>query len=33
MRELRLFAISDDEKQSELEVAAIHDEAGYRRVR
>ncbi len=33
MRELRLFAISDDEKQSELEVAAIHDDAGYRRVR
>ncbi|RVU49463.1 SpoVR family protein [Rubrivivax rivuli] len=33
MRELRLFAITDDEKQSELEVSAIHDEAGYRRVR
>ncbi|BAL93410.1 SpoVR family protein [Rubrivivax gelatinosus] len=33
MRELRLFAIVDDEKQSELEVSAIHDEAGYRRVR
>jgi stage V sporulation protein R len=33
MREFRLFAILDDEKQSELEVAAIHDEAGYRRVR
>jgi stage V sporulation protein R len=33
MREMRLFAITDDEKQSELEVSAIHDDAGYRRVR
>jgi len=33
MRDMRLFAISDDEKQSELEVSAIHDENGYRRVR
>ncbi|MDP1900098.1 MAG: SpoVR family protein [Rubrivivax sp.] len=33
MRELRLFAITDDEKQGELEVSAIHDAAGYRRVR
>ena len=33
MRDLRLFAIVDDEKQGELEVAAIHDDAGYRRVR
>ena len=33
MRELRLFAIVDDEKEEELEVAAIHDESGYRRVR
>ncbi|MBA4177868.1 MAG: SpoVR family protein, partial [Leptothrix sp. (in: Bacteria)] len=33
MRELRLFAINDDEKQSELEVSAIHDDTGYRRVR
>ena len=33
MRELRLFAISDDEKASEYEVSAIHDDAGYRRVR
>jgi stage V sporulation protein R len=33
MRELRLFAITDDEKRSELEVSAIHDEAGYKRVR
>ena len=33
MRDLRLFAIHDDEKQSELEVSAIHDDNGYRRVR
>jgi stage V sporulation protein R len=33
MRELRLFAIVDDEKEEELEVSAIHDEVGYRRVR
>ncbi len=33
MRDLRLFAIHDDEKQSELEVSAIHDDSGYRRVR
>jgi stage V sporulation protein R len=33
MRDLRLFAIRDDEKDSELEVAAIHDDAGYKRVR
>ncbi len=33
MREMRLFAIVDDAQQPELEVAAIHDEAGYRRVR
>ncbi|MBX3642214.1 MAG: SpoVR family protein [Rubrivivax sp.] len=33
MRELRLFAIVDDEKEEELEVSAIHDESGYRRVR
>ncbi|MDE2397541.1 MAG: SpoVR family protein [Burkholderiales bacterium] len=33
MRELRLFAITDDEKESELEVSAIHDDSGYRRVR
>jgi len=33
MRDFRLFAIHDDEKQSELEVSAIHDESGYRRVR
>jgi stage V sporulation protein R len=33
MREFRLFAIVDDEKDKELEVSAIHDESGYRRVR
>jgi stage V sporulation protein R len=33
MRELRLFAITDDEKQGELEVSAIHDDSGYRQVR
>ena len=33
MREFRLFAIVDDEKENELEVSAIHDEMGYRRVR
>jgi stage V sporulation protein R len=33
MREMRLFSIVDDAAELELEVAAIHDEAGYRRVR
>jgi stage V sporulation protein R len=33
MRDLRLFAVLDDAAQSELEVAAIHDENGYRRLR
>ena len=33
MREFRLFAIVDDEKDSELEIAAIHDDNGYRRLR
>ena len=33
MRDFRLFAIVDDEKQRELEVAAIHDDNGYRQVR
>jgi stage V sporulation protein R len=33
MREFRLFAIVDDESEDELEVSAIHDESGYRRVR
>jgi stage V sporulation protein R len=33
MREMRLFAITDDENDEQLEVSAIHDDAGYRRVR
>lgn len=33
MREFRMFSIVDDASQRELEVAAIHDEMGYRRVR
>ena len=33
MREMRLFAIHDDEAERELEVSAIHDDAGYLRLR
>jgi stage V sporulation protein R len=33
MREMRLFALNDDEAENEYEVSAIHDDAGYRRVR
>ncbi|MEN9544296.1 MAG: hypothetical protein RLZZ598_1129, partial [Pseudomonadota bacterium] len=33
MRDFRLFAIHDDENEAELEVSAIHDEAGYHRLR
>jgi stage V sporulation protein R len=33
MRDFRLFAIRDDEEEAEYEVAAIHDEAGYRKLR
>ncbi|MEO5671075.1 MAG: SpoVR family protein [Ramlibacter sp.] len=33
MRDLRLFSVVDDATQKEIEVAAIHDDAGYRRVR
>ncbi len=33
MRDFRLFAIVDDDKESELEISAIHDENGYRRLR
>ena len=33
MRDFRLFAIADHEKDEELEVTAIHDDAGYKRVR
>jgi stage V sporulation protein R len=33
MRDFRLFSIRDDENEKELEISAIHDEAGYRQVR
>jgi len=33
MRDLRLFGVVDDDEQSELEITAIHDSSGYRRVR
>jgi stage V sporulation protein R len=33
MRDFRLFSVVDDATQKELEVAAIHDDTGYRRVR
>ena len=33
MRDLKLFAVLDDEAQDELEITAIHDDAGYRRLR
>jgi stage V sporulation protein R len=33
MRDFRFFSIQDDEAESELEVSAIHDDAGYRKVR
>jgi stage V sporulation protein R len=33
MRDFRLFAIRDDEDESEYEVSAIHDDSGYRRLR
>ena len=33
MRDFRLFAITDDEKQSDLVVSAIHDDEGYKRLR
>ncbi|MCK0511189.1 SpoVR family protein [Aromatoleum buckelii] len=33
IRDLRLFAILDDEHESKLKVSAIHDDRGYRRVR
>jgi stage V sporulation protein R len=33
MRDFRLFAIKDDIEEPELEVSAIHDEAGYRKLR
>jgi stage V sporulation protein R len=33
MRDFRFFQITDDEKDTEIEVSAIHDDSGYRRVR
>ena len=33
IRDLKLFAIIDDEKDDHLQVAAIHDDPGYRKVR
>jgi spore cortex formation protein SpoVR/YcgB (stage V sporulation) len=33
IRDLKLFGIVDDDKDSEIEVTAIHDESGYRRIR
>jgi len=33
MRDFRLFAVSDDSKDAAMEVAAIHDEQGYRELR
>jgi len=33
MRDFRLFAIRDDDREEQLEVMAIHDEAGYRALR
>ena len=33
MRDFRLFGILDDDQDSEIEVRAIHDNGGYRRVR
>jgi spore cortex formation protein SpoVR/YcgB (stage V sporulation) len=33
MRELKLFAVRDDDRSEDMEVTAIHDERGYRRLR
>jgi len=33
IRELKLFSVLDDDSEAELEISAIHDEQGYRRVR
>jgi spore cortex formation protein SpoVR/YcgB (stage V sporulation) len=33
IRHLRFFAVRDDDQQPELEVTAIHNDEGYRRVR
>ncbi|MEY6431593.1 SpoVR family protein [Thioalkalicoccus limnaeus] len=33
MRDLRLFAVNDDDREETLEITAIHEEAGYRALR
>jgi spore cortex formation protein SpoVR/YcgB (stage V sporulation) len=33
MRQFRFFAVRDDDQRHELEITAIHNEAGYRHVR
>mgnify|MGYP006233402963 FL=1 len=33
MRDFKLFAINDDDRKNFIEVAAIHDEMGYKRIR
>ena len=33
MREMHLFAVSDDDREDTLEITAIHEEAGYRQLR
>ncbi|MEW5787641.1 MAG: SpoVR family protein [Pseudomonadota bacterium] len=33
IRDFKLFAVLDDDQREKLEITAIHDEAGYRRVR
>ncbi len=33
MRDLKLFCILDDDQQREIEVTAIHNDAGYQKVR
>jgi stage V sporulation protein R len=33
IRDLKLFAVVDDDQEEKLEIAAIHDDAGYRAVR
>jgi spore cortex formation protein SpoVR/YcgB (stage V sporulation) len=33
IRDLKLFAVVDDDEEEKLEIAAIHDDAGYRQVR
>ncbi len=33
MREFRMFAVSDDDREDTLEITAIHEESGYRQLR